>query len=809
MKTIKIFLASSEELTDDRNAFGNLVRRLDKIYEKRGIRIELFEWEDYDAAYNDRRKQDEYNDQIKVSDMFLALFHTKAGRFTIEEFNIATEEFKKHASPKVYTYCKDLQVGEQESLELVDFKRKLFEEMGHYWSRYNNRDSMQLNFVMQLQLVESSGMVEKLKLEDGTVMLGSMPIAKIDNLQFAAGNEAYQKMSAELASLPEKIEKARQRVEKFADDEDLRDDLQQKLNRYNNLKEEFAELQKKLFETAQRIAAMQLEQVSDMLRRAIEAFEDGNIERANTLLDEIAHEAEHHMEQLEQQRSLVHQDIDAFLLQAKTVMADVNIPITERKERVVSIYGKADEWAEKSALDKEKYDSLLDNYALFLHDNAFYSEAEAVYLRLISIREAMHGKEDPSTAFAYNNIGCVYDSLGDYTKALEYFKRALTIFRENDSDTAESYSNIGSVYHRQGVYHKALEYYDKALIIQEKVYGTEHPAIAIYYNNIGGAYNSIGDYTKALWFFQKALVIYDGSEHLGTAATYENIGNVYQGKGDYPKALEYQFKALAIREKFLGSEHPETSNSYNNIAGAYNRQGDYPNAEMYYYKAIGIRIKVFGMNHPETAGSFLNLGSVCLKQGDYNSAYYYSEMALKTFEAIFGLEHPSTADSYDNIGGILTQQEKYSEALKYLLKAMAIREKVLGLEHPSTANSYQNVGYNYLCQYNSSKALEYYQKSLAIREKVFGLEHLSTAQAYNDIGAAFFLQGNGAKALEYLNKSMDIHVKMLGPEHPLTIAINEKIDNIKNNISSALWSLKQKAARWLIVICMKLFNSKS
>ena len=50
MKIIKMFLASSEELTDDRNAFGNLVRRLDKVYEKWGIRIDLFKWEDYDAA---------------------------------------------------------------------------------------------------------------------------------------------------------------------------------------------------------------------------------------------------------------------------------------------------------------------------------------------------------------------------------------------------------------------------------------------------------------------------------------------------------------------------------------------------------------------------------------------------------------------------------------------------------------------------------------------------------------------------------------------------------------------------------------
>ena len=99
MKTIKIFLASSEELENDRMAFGNLVRRLDKIYEKRGIHIELFEWEDCDAAFNGVRKQDEYNGHIKESDLFLALFHTKAGKFTLEEFDVATEEFRLHASP--------------------------------------------------------------------------------------------------------------------------------------------------------------------------------------------------------------------------------------------------------------------------------------------------------------------------------------------------------------------------------------------------------------------------------------------------------------------------------------------------------------------------------------------------------------------------------------------------------------------------------------------------------------------------------------------------------------------------------------
>ena len=69
-RVIKIFLASSEEFEADRYRFGNLIRKLDNIYEKRGIRIELFEWEDYDAAYNGMRKQDEYSERVRASDMY-------------------------------------------------------------------------------------------------------------------------------------------------------------------------------------------------------------------------------------------------------------------------------------------------------------------------------------------------------------------------------------------------------------------------------------------------------------------------------------------------------------------------------------------------------------------------------------------------------------------------------------------------------------------------------------------------------------------------------------------------------------------
>ena len=426
MKTIKIFLASSEELENDRMAFGNLVRKLDKIYERRGIRVELFEWEDYDAAYNGQRKQDEYNDHIKASDLFLALFHTKAGKFTVEEFDVATEEFRQKAAPKVYVYCKDLQAGETESPELAEFKKRLFDEMGHYWCRYGNRDTMQLHFVMQLQLVESSRM-DALKVDDkGAVTLDGTPVAHMDQLPFAAGNEAYQRMSTELAELPEKIEKARERVKKMPDDEDLRDDLQAKLDRYNQLKEDFAKLQQNLFNTAKTIANLQQQQVSTMLRRAIEAFEEGNLERANAILDEIAHEADQHMARLEQHqellekdRQIVHQDIDAFQLQALTVLADPDISIDETIDRVLAIYAKADDWAIRSSYPKEKYVQLLSDYAGFLCLYGQYSDSEQIYLRQIALSEELYGTDSAITAISYDAIGTLYLEIDNYNLAKE------------------------------------------------------------------------------------------------------------------------------------------------------------------------------------------------------------------------------------------------------------------------------------------------------------------------------------------------------------------------------------------------------
>ena len=61
----------------------------------------------------------------------------------------------------------------------------------------------------------------------------------------------------------------------------------------------------------------------------------------------------------------------------------------------------------------------------------------------------------------------MFQSLGDYVKAKEYYEKALAICIEirNREDEATCYGNLGTVFQSLGDYVKAQEYHGKALTI--------------------------------------------------------------------------------------------------------------------------------------------------------------------------------------------------------------------------------------------------------------------------------------------------------------------------------------------------------
>jgi len=154
-KRLKIFLASSEELRADRDQFVLYFRERNDHFIDRGMYLEVVRWENFLDAMSETRLQDEYNQAVRESDIFVCLFFTKTGTFTEEEFDTAYAQFKKTGKPSIFTFFKnaEITIGDvtpQALNSLFKFKEKL-KDLEHYRTEYNNIEHLQLQFDRQLE----------------------------------------------------------------------------------------------------------------------------------------------------------------------------------------------------------------------------------------------------------------------------------------------------------------------------------------------------------------------------------------------------------------------------------------------------------------------------------------------------------------------------------------------------------------------------------------------------------------------------------------------------------------------------------
>jgi hypothetical protein len=154
MQIKKIFLASSEELKDDRRAFELMLGRLNREWRQRDINFDILVWEDFIDSMSKEGLQKEYNKAIQECDIFVMLFFTKVGRYTLEEFETAFADLKGGTGPFLYTFFRNdiVMTGDLDDKvkTLLEFKARL-RELKHYPTLYRNSEDLQWQFSRQLE----------------------------------------------------------------------------------------------------------------------------------------------------------------------------------------------------------------------------------------------------------------------------------------------------------------------------------------------------------------------------------------------------------------------------------------------------------------------------------------------------------------------------------------------------------------------------------------------------------------------------------------------------------------------------------
>ncbi|GHN03020.1 hypothetical protein WSM22_45090 [Cytophagales bacterium WSM2-2] len=183
------------------------------------------------------------------------------------------------------------------------------------------------------------------------------------------------------------------------------------------------------------------------------------------------------------------------------------------------------------------------------------------------------GKESSKeAALNFSNLSLLFWSEGKFGQAEENGLLALqlrqSIFGNESEESAASLNNLGLVYGGVDA-DKALDYYEKAKAIYEKIYGSEHPKIAVANTNIGLMYFNLKLFGDAINNFESAQAIWKKTYpngHPNEALVIMNLGRTYTQMKNTKAALEYYAKALAIFKKSYGDKHPDIAVLYNQVA---------------------------------------------------------------------------------------------------------------------------------------------------------------------------------------------------------------------------------------------------
>jgi len=232
-------------------------------------------------------------------------------------------------------------------------------------------------------------------------------------------------------------------------------------------------------------------------------------------------------------------------------------------------------------------------------------EYQEIHLReelLSKINLSKLPQDHPMISFFYESYGKQYSLIGNYEKALLYFKEALEIYLKyfgEGPNLSSHYNNLGLTYFDVKDYISAVYFFEKALIIN--LAKLDEAKTTISYNNLGLAYHGDKNYDKAEEFYLKSLdldVRLHGSQHLSTSTTLSNLGQIYRTKEDCITALNYLNKALSINLKIVGENNRVTGIVLNNIGNVYKQMSKNNDALLFYNRAFKIFTNQLGINHP-------------------------------------------------------------------------------------------------------------------------------------------------------------------------------------------------------------------
>lgn len=257
-------------------------------------------------------------------------------------------------------------------------------------------------------------------------------------------------------------------------------------------------------------------------------------------------------------------------------------------------------------------------------------------------------------ALAYSELGVNSSALADYYKALQFYEKASSYYKELDDKNglAAIDANISLIHSAQGRYPQALEYALKAIRLKEAIGDEQGKGIIL--ENIGTIFLEQKDYEKTTKYYATALAVYKKiANEEGIARNMGNMGIVQDAAGNFATALAYHKEALRLNKQLDNKYSVQINHA--NISLAYLHLKEYRQALIHKQKALEISRELGSRN--SIAVNLGNLGELYFAMTKDSA----NTMAAQTHldSAINYLEKAVTLCKALSFSGPLIEYEQY------------------------------------------------------------------------------------------------------------------------------------------------------
>jgi CHAT domain-containing protein len=322
----------------------------------------------------------------------------------------------------------------------------------------------------------------------------------------------------------------------------------------------------------------------------------------------------------------------------------------------------------KDTLGRIYTDTGEEQKALYLFDEILpFWESGRNYRRAALIGEGRLFKLGKASTL--NNLGRVYNNLGQKPLALMYLRQALPIWQEmgNPTGQASTLDNIGRAYADMGQGTEALGYLNRALALWGGVGELGGEGLTLC--NIGKVYADLGQKQKALESYNNALDDFrENGNRQGEADALNFRGKVYTDIGQTQKALDDFNQALPIWRE-VGMRNGEAL-ALNDIGRVYSILGQAGKALDFYNQALPIWRAT--KNRRGEAATLTNMGRDYSALGDQNKALEVDFASLSAWRAVE--DRRGQAFALNSIGSVYSALGQRDKALSCKLAALSLAQ---------------------------------------------------------------------------------------------------------------------------------------